>query len=273
MTNTVQQLAQTLLASKLAASMSEAQRMAKDMLGVEEKVNEDLKREQIYAVKGFNEGKNRPAEPLTLSNADTKKDVQLNYLPTTPRTSVPSQETSQQAPVQETVPSQEFAPVEQEQSFGVSIDSSPQEEQFSVSIAEPKDPAPAQNYARPEDRFASQFEGKTTADLLQEETSSQPQHSSQEKPEPAASVSQPSQFLSLKNPSTHTASQEPVSQPTFQSQEPRESFSQPQQSTPFVQQEEQLEEKTREIPPNPSPERKKSPEEEVDLSKIFSFGK
>lgn len=53
MNSQVQELAQTLLASKLAASPSEAQRMAKEMLGVAEKVHADNNKEHIYAVHGF----------------------------------------------------------------------------------------------------------------------------------------------------------------------------------------------------------------------------
>lgn len=52
-TQEYQTLVQTLMSNHLAASASEAQRMAKEMLGISEKVNNDSKKEQHYMIRGF----------------------------------------------------------------------------------------------------------------------------------------------------------------------------------------------------------------------------
>jgi hypothetical protein len=83
----VQQLAKTLLASKLAASASEAQRMAQDMLGVAEKVHADSKKDHIYAVDGYKPEASAPKPPstrLTLSNPTFNSSQQSAAAPSSP---------------------------------------------------------------------------------------------------------------------------------------------------------------------------------------------
>ncbi len=71
MSQEYQNLVQTLISSKLAASSSEAQRMAKEMLNISDKVLNDSKKEQHYMVSNF-----KPSEE-PVSQASTQPDVDL----------------------------------------------------------------------------------------------------------------------------------------------------------------------------------------------------
>lgn len=86
-TQEYQNLVQTLMSNHLAASASEAQRMAKEMLGISKKVHEDSKRKQHYMIKGF-----KP-QSEHVSQASSRPDVDMS-------TGLPTQSSNSQLAVE-----------------------------------------------------------------------------------------------------------------------------------------------------------------------------
>ena len=97
-TQEYQNLVQTLMSNHLAASASEAQRMAKEMLGTSEKVQNDAKKKQHYMISGF-----KP-QSEHVSQATGRPDVDMS-------TGLPTQSSNSQIAVE---PQQQQSPLQPE---------------------------------------------------------------------------------------------------------------------------------------------------------------
>ena len=365
----VQQLAQTLLASKLAASQSEAQRMAKEMLGVAEKVHADNDKDHIYAVEGYSKEskarQERASQPITLSNpsSSTQSAAAPNSQPTPsptdaaafsspdiltaqPHPNMPQQQDAAQqattspspdsasvdqggvvsSPAQESSPSpsswadessshnrEEPSPsLDQSTAQPAEQQSEPEPVGVSLNTETAQAPKPVEGASqqanmlaqdslrstepRPEDQFASQFQGKTLAELSNDAELAQnlpppsqpPEHqASQPAPEPAAPEQQGQQI-----PGQQTQEQSPTSQQSdflHQSSESEQHMNTPSPSSSLdsgwpegetAQDQEAAAQEQQQPAPEPQPEQKregfteeeKKLQKEVDLAKVFNFG-
>ena len=303
-TQEYQTLVQTLMSNHLAASASEAQRMAKEMLGISQRVQDDSKKEQHYMISGF-----KP-DTQHVSQASGRPDVDMaTGLPRQSSSQIAVEPQYQQAPLQPETKTSMPGPA---QSQGPAFSGSnhmqdkinelrerainPEPVNVQVEFQTPNMDAQTQ-YQKPiqQNQYNNSFSPQNS-DLRTGQSEFANRNTEQISPEEYSAnkfgnesiSSLQSDFLSLKTPpkseetiTTNNLSADwPVQQPPVNNQQAQytQSNSLP-SSAPneMIQnfQEEAVEEKTQEIV-SEKRESKWTPEEErlkdqVDLSRVFNF--
>lgn len=243
-TQQIQDLAKTLIASKLAASASEAQRMAADMLGVAEKVSADDKKEHIYAVAGYGTRKkndvasaqqssqpSRGVESTLYGSKDTFTSTNSSSQPldkaTEPKHPEPRITTTISEQGENNIDSESGNSLTSHNNDNNA--SQPSQQATMLATESMKE----STVPRPEDNFAKQFEGKNLSELSEDNSTSD--------------------FLGLQT------SQKDESEASLETGWPEEP------------------EKTQEVATSKKTsgfsEEEKKLQKEVDISKIFNFGK